>query len=130
MCSLPAPSPRTAHAPALIDVYLKGSRTLSNVCMLHLIAFEPAAIAPMPPPMLPLAGDHGDSGDGVQCAYKLLLCAAHFNSDVMTLHACANDLSFTYSVLVSIVSPTGQAPFVLSCWKDLHLVGLPTSFLT
>jgi len=94
---------RSQNKDEMIDSYLNGPRTLSNIRLSYLILSKSLAHSdpaiPSPPPT-PLPSSHLENGEQIlfgqdagQLTYQhdLLICAMHFLGDGMALHAFAND---------------------------------------
>lgn len=76
----------------LIDAYLNGPRTLSNVRLSYLIISPSTTLQSVTPPPTPSDDTPAfDFGSISPIPHDLLVCATHFLGDGMSLHQFAND---------------------------------------
>ncbi|KAF8590086.1 hypothetical protein K439DRAFT_1628300 [Ramaria rubella] len=93
---------------ALIDSYLNGPRTLSNDRVSFLVLSSPY-FAPQATPSLRSSPDlapYSLPNFIQECEFDLLICAAHFLGDSMSLHSFTNDL-FSLLAASGCDSPDG-----------------------
>jgi hypothetical protein len=77
----------------LIDAFLNGPRTLSSDKLSTLIVSEPPIFSSCSGDPLP-AGSHALKEEALLRDYELMVCAAHFIGDGLSLHRTCNDLFY------------------------------------